>query len=423
MITIKELAEYFETQLNALIPDGEEYEFKIWAEAGKYKKPYRQSNKVYYFINGQLATNASAVTPNALVMGVNGLTLSFLVPVLPPKTNPAQTDSELAEYQDGQLYFIQQVSALLLQYFTKTKMLSVTDSENNTFTLAMYAGVAISGVIAIYSNAGEAMEMSVSITLNFAQNGVNGLGIKVYMDGELVPYMSLNPSRSGQLSTDVQSNAVVQKHIATSTVYGIQFTCPSATGSQATLAVYDYIADESENNTVHFVEIEWGEQRYDVYLMLFTAANSSVSGAEFAGLNVTLGEVNELVELCTLPTGFRGCYLKHEDTSTPSISFVLNISFSKQFPQNSVPETYPFYFFICGKCYKVICTGTASGEPSDGLQTVNFTGSTNTFITVSPEDFIYSEEDDEYLIPAIFSQYATVNAGYLPTGYTVEYWS
>ena len=120
MITIKELAEYFESQLNALIPDGEEYEFKIWAEAGKYKKPYRQGNKVYYFINGQLATNASAVTPNALVMGVNGLTLSFLVPLLPPKTNPAQTDGELAMYQDGQLYFIQQISALLLQYFTKT---------------------------------------------------------------------------------------------------------------------------------------------------------------------------------------------------------------------------------------------------------------------------------------------------------------
>lgn len=419
MITIKELAEYFEAQLNALIPDDEGYEFKIWAEAGKYKKPYRQGNKVYYFINGQLATNASAVTPNALVIGVNGLILSFLVPVLPPKTNPAQTDSELAEYQDGQLYFIQQVSALLLQYFTKTKMLSVTDSENNTFTLAMYSGVAISGVIAIYTNAGEAMEMSVSITLNFAQNGVNGLGIKVYMDGELVPYMSLNPSRSGQLSTDVQSNAQVQKHIATSTVYGIQYTCPSATGSQATLAVYDYIADESENNTVHFVEIEWGEQRDDVYLMLFTAANSSVSGAEFAGLNVTLGEVYGNEEYFKLPTGFMlGMFLADNSTAT-ALSFTLSSTFTKSYSAtDDIPDNYPFYYFIAGKSYKLVAdkTGTTAGEDNSIIATFKAEGEVTAALTAA--DYCYSEENNNYLVYLITSAAVTVSE--ITTGFTFD---
>lgn len=410
MITIKELAEYFETQLNALIPDGEGYEFKIWAEAGKYKKPYRQSNKVYYFINGQLATNASAVTPNALVMGVNGLTLSFLVPVLPPKTNPAQTDSELAEYQDGQLYFIQQVSALLLQYFTKTKMLSVTDSENNTFTLAMYAGVAISGVIAIYSNAGEAMEMSVSITLNFAQNGVNGLGIKVYMDGELVPYMTLNPSRSGQLSTDVQSNSAVQKHLATSTVYGIQFTCPSATGSYSTLAVYDYIADETENNTAHFIEIQWGEQRDDVYLMLLTAANSSVSGAEFAGLNITLGEAYGNEEYFKFPASFMSGMFLVNDSEATALSFSLSSTFTKTYPKSvNIPDSYPFYCFIAGKAYKFVASkiGTTIGE--DNATIVTFKAEGEVTATLTAADYCYSEENDNYVVYLITSAAATVS--------------
>ena len=31
MITMATLAEYFENELNALIPSGENYEFKIWA--------------------------------------------------------------------------------------------------------------------------------------------------------------------------------------------------------------------------------------------------------------------------------------------------------------------------------------------------------------------------------------------------------
>lgn len=411
MISMATLAEYFENELNALITSGENYEFKIWAETGHYKMPYRQGNTVYYFINAQLATSASAVTPNALVMGVNGLTLSLLVPTLPPKTNADQTDEELDEIQDGQLYMIQQVGNILLRYFTKTKTLSMTDDQGNNFSVAMYSGVAISGVIGFHPKAGEAMPMSVSITMNFAQDGVNGQAVKIYMDGELVPYMSLNPSRSSQLSTDVQSNTQAQKHIATSTAYGIQFTCPSATGNAATIAVYDYIT-ETEPNSAHFIEVVWGDQRDDTYLMLFTSANATVAGAEFAGLNATMGEAYETVEYFKFPSEFEVGTFSAENSSASSVSFTLSASFTKTFSSAAdAPSTYPFYYYIAGKAYKLTATRTSQSSTS-----ATYSITSTVTVTLEPDDYAYSALNDNYSIYLVAS--AAVAVSGVSTGFS-----
>lgn len=404
MITMATLAEYFENELNALIPSGENYEFKIWAEAGHYKMPYRQGNTVYYFINALLATSASAVTPNALVMGVNGLTLSVLVPTLPPKTNVDQTDEELEEIQDGQLYMIQQVGNILLRYFTKTKTLSMADDQGNNFSIAMYSGVAISGVIDIYPKAGQAMPMSVSITMNFAQDGVNGQAVKVYLDGELVPYMSLNPSRSSQLSTDVQSNTQAQKHIATSTAYGIQFTCPSATGNAATLAVYDYIA-ETDPNSAHFIEVVWGDQRDDTYLMLFTSANATVAGAEFAGLNATMGEAYETVEYFKFPAEFKVGTFSSSDSSATSVTFTIDASFVVEFNAGAeIPQTYPFYYYIAGKAYKLEAALVSSGNVA-----ASYAVTATVTAELEPDDYAYSSASDNYSLYLVSSADVTIS--------------
>lgn len=405
MITMATFAEYFENELNALIPSGENYEFKIWAEAGHYKMPYRQGNTVYYFINALLATSASAVAPNALVMGVNGLTLSVLVPTLPPKTNVDQTDEELDEIQDGQLYMIQQVGNILLRYFTKTKTLSMADDQGNNFSIAMYSGVAISGVIDIYPKAGQAMPMSVSITMNFAQGGVNGMAIKVYVDGTLVPYLTLNPSRSGQLATDVQSNSVVQKHLSTSSAFGLQFTCPSANSNSATGAIYDYIADGEEANTAHFVEVEWGASRHDEYLMVFTTANGTVSGAEFAGLNVTLGEAYQNEEFLSFPQGYGLGKFSSASSSAAALSFTVTIDFVREFGANNpVPDVAYTYYYIAGKAYRVEGT-KISGTTTAG----SFTATATVTASLSPENYAYDESTDSYMIYFVVNGEATVS--------------
>ena len=105
MIMSEALANYFETQLNDLVPTGAGYEFKIWAEAGEFKRYYKNGNDIIYYINGLLSLKGSALTPNMLVMGTNGVTVEFLVPVDTPKTGYNQTDEELARAKRAVLFY------------------------------------------------------------------------------------------------------------------------------------------------------------------------------------------------------------------------------------------------------------------------------------------------------------------------------
>lgn len=412
MITVAALAEYFEDELNALISSDEKFEFKIWAEAGHYKSQRRQGNEIYYYINGLLAVSTSAYTPNALVMGVNGLSLTFLVPTLPPKTDVSQTDSELVPEQKGQLYMIQNIANILLGYFDKTKSLSMTDAKGNEFNIAMYSGVSISGVLDIYPKVGEAMPMSVSITMNFADGGVNGMDIKVYLDGELVPYMSLNPSRSSQLVTDVQSNTSEQGHVATSSAFGVQFTTVSATSNQSTLAVYNYIADGKEAKVAHFVEVEWGSQRDDIYFTLFTTANGTVTGAEFAGLNATLGEAYQNEEFFDFPSEFGVGTFSASDSTAESLTFSISASFTKTYDtEDDIPDTYPLYYVIAGKAYKLTATRSST---SSNIATFTATGSVS--VALGDENYAYDEDTDAYVIYLIASKSVSVTG--VSSGFT-----
>lgn len=410
MISTAMLASYFENALNALIPDNG-CKFKIWADVGDWKRSYRQGNKLSYYINGQLSVNSSAVTPNELIMGVNGLTLEFFVPVSIPKTSSAQTDSELQDIQNGQFYFVELISGVLLKYFTKVKTLSMQDADGNTFDIAMYSGVATPGVIDYQSPVGIAVPMSVSITLNFAQGGVNGMGIKVYLDGTLVPYLTLNPSRSSQLATDVQSNSVVQKHLSTSSAFGLQFTCISATENQATSDIYDYIADASEANIAHFVEIDWGAQRNDVYLMIFSTSNGTVTGAEFAGLNATLGEAYGNEEFLAFPQSFSVGKFVANSSSANSVYGTFNVSVTKT--GAALPSTMPFYYYIGGKAYKVVLPKINS---SPSLSTATYSATVSFNVDLSPADYAYEETTDSYTVYFITS--APVTMTILAAGFT-----
>lgn len=421
MITVAAIASYFENALNALIPSGENYQFKIWAEAGNFLKPYRvpNTNTVVYPINGQLSVNSSAVTPNALVMGVNGLTLEFLVPTQPPKASPAQPDSELAPVQDNQLYFIQQVSKILLKYFVRPINDTMTDENGDSFSMAIYSGVSISGVIDQFAHVGEAMPMSVSITLNFAQGGINGLSINVYMDGEQIPYLTFDPSRSAQLTTDLQSNATVQKHLSTSTAYGIQFTCPSTIANTATMAVYDYIASSVPTNEAHFVEVEWGEERDDIYLMLFTSANATVRGAEFAGLNANMGEAYQNEEYFSFPASFTVGTFTSATSSATSLSFTLSATFTVTYAQNAtVPESYPFYYYIGGTAYKLTATLSTTTAGADNTTVATFAVTQAITATLNASDYAYNDDSNNYTVYLIASQQITVTN--VSAGFTYE---
>ena len=118
MITLEQFADIFQRGLNAVLKKNE-IQFKIWSNVGKYQKAIRDGNTVTKYINGNLRVSSSANDANDLVMGVNGLTLDFIVPLKRPRTNAKQTAEELAAIQDGQYPFVEEIVNAIDGYFQK----------------------------------------------------------------------------------------------------------------------------------------------------------------------------------------------------------------------------------------------------------------------------------------------------------------
>lgn len=407
MISISQIAEKIETDLNSLLAETDEWSFKIWVNAGKYQKPLRQGNKVNYVLNGILRTITTAIDPNVLTMGINGLYLEVLVPTEPPRTNTSQTNAQLADIQNGQFYFISYVQQIMTQYFTSTQSFVMQDENGENFGCSLVGGVGLPGNIDLYAQAGQAVPISVSITLNFVAGGINAFDVKVYMDGERVPYLSFVPSRSSTLTTDLQSNANAQKHISTSSAYGIQFTCPSSSANPATAAIYDTIADPAQNNTAHFVEVEWGAQRDDVYLMIITSANVTASGAEFAGMNASLGEAYQSEEYFSFPDQYTVGTFSQASSMGATLTFAIASTFVLNFPQ-AAPESFPFYYYIAGKAYKIMATAQSTTTQTDGSTSVTFTASGTATIALTASDYAYNDTTNTYSVYLVASQSVTI---------------
>ena len=406
MISITQLAARFETALNALRAEGEEWEFKIWANAGKYRKPRRQGNKVYYTLNGNLSTTTTAIEANVLVMGVNGLSLEFLVPSEPPRTNAQQTDAQLAKIQDGQFYFVSRITQILTEYFTGSKAFTMEDENGETFGCSMVGGVAVPQDIDLRAAAGESIPLRVSITLNFVLGGINALNVKLYMDGERVPYMSFIPSRATTLNTDVQSNDVEQKSIATSSVYGIEFTCPSSVSNPATSEAYNFIADAAEVNTAHFITVEWGSQRTDAYLMFITDANVTAQGADFTGLHVTMAKVYGNEEYFKYPSTYGVHKLTAADSQAKSVSFSI-----AAIPADRSSKTVDMPIHCAGRTR--IITLTRDSDPA----AIMYRSPKLTF-SLTAEDYSYNADEDTYDVYLIVPQFGNLLVDDLSEGFT-----
>lgn len=401
MITITQIAEYIENQLNALVPNTQTWAFKIWANAGERTKTIREGNTVYYTIDGTLQSNSSGLDPNVLVMGVNSLTLNFNVPTEPPRSNAAQSSSILEEIQAGQIYFINLVSGILTTYFTKAQSFTLTDASGNGYGVGMYAGVAIPSVVDI-SRLGRTLPMSVSITLNFVEGGINALDIKVYVDGQRLPYKSFSPSRSGQLATSVQSNASKQTSVETSALYGASFTCPSVVNNYACAAALNIVQGE-DINTAHFLTVEWGTARTDTRLVIFNSATAMASGADFAGLTVNLTEAYE-PEYLNYPDGFViGAFACTASTLPVTLSFTINANISVTYANNAtVPDSVQFFYYIAGKAY----SATLTSDSVNG-QTATYSGTITVSIVLEAEDYVPT--DSGYDIYLVMSGTATIS--------------
>lgn len=319
MITLEQFADIFQRGLNAVLKKNE-IQFKIWSNVGKYQKAIRDGNTVTKYINGNLRVSSSANDANDLVMGVNGLTLDFIVPLKRPRTNAKQTAEELAAIQDGQYPFVEEIVNAIDGYFQKAVSTSMPDKDGNSYAVSYQAGTAVGGTVDLLPLVGKALEVSVYIEVYFIEGGVSSKSVKVYVDGISIPYTAARFGRSPVIERDVYADEFVSKSIITSTAIAIDLDFPSTAKGSAGIAL-DYLFD-GEPNVAHFVKVKWGTVKEKNYFMTVNSAVNSSQGITIAGASISLVEVGDNV--FSVPRGYQVRKFLFNTAEPDNLTFALS---------------------------------------------------------------------------------------------------
>ena len=318
MITLKQFAKYFQDGLNVLLPQYglNNAEFVIFDDAGKYLKAVRSGNIVNYKINGLLSVSTSANDANNVIsMGVNGLILTFLLPLWTPRTTPQQTSEDLQPTEDNRYVFAETIRGVIDTYFQKSGVTTLVDKNNTLYSVSYKAGTAATGSAQIRPGIGNSIEYSTYIEVTFAEGGVSSKEISITIDGSLQPFQSVRFGRSPVFERNVFSYETRSTCFSSSTVFAVDIDLPLVGNTHA----QEYLA-EGELNTIHFVNIDFGKYEKK-YIMTFGNIQETAKGTAIAGINLSLMEIPENPALFNVPSNFSAYRFKYETSEPTTLSF------------------------------------------------------------------------------------------------------
>lgn len=381
MITLKKFAEMIENGLNnALyaVLQNEEIRFKIWATAGEYQRPVRDGNVITHEIIGNMRTSTSSNDANnVLAMGINGLSLDFMLPVYPPRTNATQTAEQLAKISDGQYPFLELILNVLNAYFQEAQVTEMEDNDGVNFSVAFQAGTVIPGAVELAPKFGNAVPLNVFIQVYFIEGGTNSQDVKISVDGKLMPFQSVRLGRAAVLERDVFAGETVSKSFASSTAFSVDADFPSSNNPATTTAISYLLVGEP--NTAHFVGVQWGKDLEKLYFMIYNTVQTSATGIAVAGVSASLIEVGGNGEMYNLPQDFKTVRFTFTDSKTQTLTFTL------------------------AEARQTFIAGVGAVKRS-GAQTVR----------LAPKSFEYDEESDVYSVNMVVDGQVTVTDASAP---------
>lgn len=371
MISIEQIAHYLENGLNELYGNPN-IKFHIWADVGKLDKPTRTGNTVTHYITGNLQVNSSSNDANMLEMGANGLSLEFSIPQKRPRSTVQQTPQELQEIQGGQVTFVQEILNVINTYFKNAQSFTLLDGEEE-YALSFQAGTSVSGVADIESELGKNVTASVYLTLYFIKGGIISNNVSMTIDGVPVPFQSLRFGRSTENGRDVYAGKEISKQIASSSAFAVDFVFPLNV-DKTTQEALGFLL-EGVPNTAHFVSVQYGKDaQKQLYLMSVDNITTNAEGVTVSGATVALAEVVEHAEAINYPEGYQTVRFSFNASTAQSLTFTLSGDCS---------------YFLGG------VMGEGSGEIT---------------VPLSPDDFVYKEEDDVYYVYLVTSSAVSVSS-------------
>lgn len=363
MISLIKFANIIENGLNTILNDPN-IEFRIWATAGQKNKSVRNGNTVTHFITGNLRSVSSSNEDNILSMGDNGLILEVNVPIRPPKTTSLQTATELARIVNSQYPFVDYIASVIDTYFQIASVIVEQDNNGNKYTISLSAGRVNTGNVDLVPQFGENVTLNVSINAMFLQDGINARNVMLYADGKKIPLSEITISRSNRMVNDQYSGDNSIKNLSTATALTFEFAFP-ANGDNTTKETVDYLL-RGKTNVAHFIDLIYGNEggkinETESYFMTFDQLSSNARGVLFAGITGALIEVVDNPLMLNVPDYFQVGRFEFTDSQEETLTFTITECTA----------------FIGGTVQKM-----------NGAQTISLT----------PDDFVYSPEDDKYYV-------------------------
>lgn len=301
MLDLEEIAREIENGLNDQIGD-RHIRFKIRTNAGEHSKPLRQGNEVTYFIDGILRPTGSENLGTIIDMGSWALTLEFLVPIPPPRTQAAQPAHTLQRVTEDQYTFFSKCALAIDAYFSIAENIEVKSEEGTVYSVGIRAGFSIPGTVDIYPSVGEASPITAYIQLGYVQDGINSrlAMVAIDMPENILPALSAEISRANVLSSDVYAGKTRRQSTASASALGIALQLPL---TEKTMQVYDFLV-RGEINVAHFVFYTL-DGKMTVYWMMADEPVQAAREVSNIGLNVNLIEIADDDEFVAAPAGYQ----------------------------------------------------------------------------------------------------------------------
>ena len=310
MINLKQIAKKIETDLNAILNAenglnsrfvNEKYLFATMSEAGKYKRGRRQGNQITHYISGILSLiNSSTATANGgVVMGVYNCSYEFAVPLTPPRQMKVKKEDgseeivALEETEENEFIMPQLLRPVVDSYFKANKGAQFTDEEGINYYGGFEYSFPATGISSTAGIIGKYMLMTVYLTYNFVENGVNSSDFKFYLDGLELPFQTFVFNRTSTTEPNVYSNDEkgVAKNIAANTQIKAEFTIPALRDNDPIGYIYGFLMSADKNVAHELKAVIPGAASDHTYNVMITDVSMAGEYVKNAGLTVLMIEI------------------------------------------------------------------------------------------------------------------------------------
>ena len=264
MINFNELKDKYEAELG----------YTIFMEEGEMLDFFRSGNTINKPICGVYSVNPIAMTAiKRPFIGISTVNIEVLAP--PDRWEEARDKMNA-------------VAAKL-----NGEAVELTDDEGTKYSVSYNCQTcSVDGhIIDVSIGCGEVFPLRQTISYIIIESGVSAYGAKLWIDGMIVPILSLAESKIHTTSVYATENGDGNTASEMES-YGIDFTTPYTTD-----AVCDLFRDAVNNktgNTAHCVMVEKNGIK-SCYIMQFANASNSISPPQNIGFNISMTEIHPSV--------------------------------------------------------------------------------------------------------------------------------